>query len=125
MIKNDKINFIFKTNSKIALNFLIALFVISAGFLVLPIEETRAGSDLAKPVEIEELKIKQIQADKYAFKSLAEDLTEIGEEKHSPAQPYLKLNKWDGEVSLKVDIPYAKNEVKTLAENKLKWKNHK
>ncbi len=74
---------------------------------------------------LEELKIKEIEPDKFAFKSLSGDLIEIGEEKHSPPQPYLKLNKWDGEVSLKIDIPYAKNGVKSLAQSRLKWANHK
>ena len=44
------------------------------------------------------LKIRKAGLNTYGFKSLSGDLIEIGEEKHSPRQPYLKLNKWDGEV---------------------------
>ena len=79
---------------------------------------------LVEPAEtsnIEELKIKEIKSDKFAFKSLSDDLIEIGEEKHSPLQPYLKLNKWGGEVSLKVDVPYGKDGIKNLTQNKLRW----
>ncbi len=75
--------------------------------------------------ELEELRIKEVEPDKFAFMSLSGDLIEIGEEKHSPPQPYLKLNKWGGEVSLKVDVPYGKNGEKSLAQNRLRWANHK
>jgi|GEM_PF-2512163 len=74
---------------------------------------------------LEELKIKQIKPDKFAFKSLSGDLIEIGEQRHSPPQPYLKLNKWNGEVFLKVDVPYGRDAVKILEQNNLKYVNHK
>ena len=71
---------------------------------------------------LEELKIKEVEPDRFAFKSLSGDLIEIGEERHSP---YLRLHKWDGEVSLKVDVPYGKNGEKSLTQNRLRWANHK
>jgi uncharacterized Zn-binding protein involved in type VI secretion len=75
--------------------------------------------------KLERLKIKEIEPDKFSFKSLSGDLIEIGEERHSPPQPYLKLNRWDGEVSLKVDIPYAIDGQKSLVDNRLSWVNHR
>ena len=88
--------------------------------------KVQPGDTFKAEVEnLEELKLKEIEPDKFAFISLSGDLIEIGEEKHSPPQPYLKLNKWDGEVSLKVDVPYGKNGEKSLAQNRLRWANHK
>ena len=46
-----------------------------------------------------------VVSNKYTLKSLTNDVVEIGTERHSPPKPYLKLTKWDGEVSLKVTIP--------------------
>ena len=43
--------------------------------------------------ELEKLKIKEVNSTTYAFKTLDDDVIEIGIEKHSPARPYLKLNK--------------------------------
>ncbi|MCX6224754.1 MAG: hypothetical protein NTV01_08400 [Bacteroidia bacterium] len=43
----------------------------------------------------------------YSLKSLDSNLIEIGVQRHSPPQPYLKLNKWDGEASLKVHMPFV------------------
>ena len=74
---------------------------------------------------LEKLKIKEIEPDKFSFKSLSGDLIEIGEQRHSPPQPYLKLNRWDGEVSLKVHIPYAIDGQKSLTNNRLRWVNHR
>ncbi|MFC1658223.1 right-handed parallel beta-helix repeat-containing protein [Candidatus Omnitrophota bacterium] len=73
----------------------------------------------------EALNIKQIGPEKYAFKSLSGEVIEIGTERHSPPQPYLKLNKWNGEVSLKVDIPYVKNGQGSFIDNRLNWTSHK
>jgi parallel beta-helix repeat protein len=74
---------------------------------------------------LEALNIKEIGPEKYAFKSLSGDVIEIGTERHSPPQPYLKLNKWDGEVTLKVDIPYGVNGQGSFLDNRLSWANHK
>lgn len=99
--------------------FLIILSeLISSVFLFL-ITEVKADPNL------EQLKIKEIELGKYAFKSLNGDVIEIGTEKHSPPQPYLKLEKWDGEVSFKIDIPYGKEATETLNNNKLTYSNHK
>lgn len=79
----------------------------------------------------EELKITKVAEGKSLIKTKGGDLVEIGIERASslaavkfdkkeralslikpvyaeetPSQPYLKLNKWDSEVSLKVSIPY-------------------
>jgi len=86
--------------------------------LVLGVSSQVLAGDFGK------LKIRKIGSS-YGFKSLSGDSIEIGEERHSAPQPYLKLNKWDGEVTLKVDIPYAKNGEKSLAQNRLRWVNHK
>ncbi|KPJ71314.1 hypothetical protein AMJ50_02350 [Parcubacteria bacterium DG_74_3] len=71
--------------------------------------------------EIQELKIKEIAPTTFAFKTLDNNLVEIGIEKHSPPQPYLKLNKWDNEVYLKVGIPYITSENPILVGNKIRY----
>ncbi|RLI91232.1 MAG: hypothetical protein DRO95_04750, partial [Candidatus Altiarchaeales archaeon] len=90
-----------------------------------PPPEKLEQKGLVETLNLEELKIKQIGSDKFAFKSLSRDLIEIGEERHSPPQPYLKLNKWDGEVSLKVEVPYGRGAIRILEQNKLKYVSHK
>ncbi|MFC1727465.1 LamG-like jellyroll fold domain-containing protein [Patescibacteria group bacterium] len=45
------------------------------------------------------------EADVYALQSFEGSIMEIGTQKHSPPKPYLKLEKWDQEVFLKLDIP--------------------
>jgi len=96
--------------------------------LAMALPQVAFGRDAGKALDLsclEELKIKEVEADRFAFKSLSGDLIEIGQERHLSSQPYLKLNKWDGEVSLKVDVPYGKNGVKSLTQNRLIWANHK
>ena len=42
----------------------------------------------------------------YAFKTKDNSVIQIGTERHSPSKPYLKMDKWDGEVSLKIRMPF-------------------
>lgn len=80
---------------------------------------------IANIKKLMELEIKEIEPEMFAFASLSGDRIEIGEKRHSPSQPYLELNKWGGEVSLKVDIPYGRDAIKTLNQNELEYVNHK
>ncbi|KPJ57410.1 hypothetical protein AMJ49_00515, partial [Parcubacteria bacterium DG_74_2] len=97
---------------------LIILLELVGSVLLFPIEGAKAEPNFAN---LEELKIKEIEPEKYAFKSLSEDVIEIGTEKHSPPQPYLKLEKWDEEVSLKINIPFAVEDKIVLDENKVRY----
>ena len=51
------------------------------------------------------LELTELKPEEYSIKTLSNDLVEVGVDNHSQ-NPYLKLNKWDGEVSLKINIPY-------------------
>jgi len=75
--------------------------------------------------DLEKLRIKQIKPDKFILKTLSNELIEIGEERYLLPQPYLKLNKWDEEVFLKVRIPYGQDAKRFLEQNKLKYITHK
>ena len=46
---------------------------------------------------------------------------EIGTERHSPPKPHLKLEKWQGEVSLKVGIPFETGEKPVVIGNKIRY----
>ncbi len=59
----------------------------------------------------------------YSFKTLDNEIVEVGTESHSPPQPYLKLNKWQGEGHLRVDIPYQTTEKPKQVGNKLRYKS--
>ncbi|MBI3931310.1 MAG: hypothetical protein HY325_04740 [Chloroflexi bacterium] len=74
---------------------------------------------------LEELKLKQINPQTYAFKSLADDVIEIGSEKDSPPRPYLKLNRWGEAASLKVDFSLPGQAGFSLSENRLNWTSDK
>ena len=84
------------------------------------IEKKEAGqSDFT-----ETLSIKEINPAKYELKTLDGSFIEIGSERHSPPMPYVKLNKYDGEVSLRLDIPYVrKDNPGKFENNKLIWSN--
>ena len=113
--------------------FIIANIGLAAAF---PEEDYRRATAINN---LEELKIKEIRPTVYAFKSLDGDVIEIGSERHSPPprnleatrrdnesppQPYLKLTRWDSEVSLKVEVPYVGEEVPDFYDNnRLKWSN--
>ncbi len=71
----------------------------------------------------EVLTITELNPTTYGFKSLSGDKIEIGSRRHSPPQPYLNLSKWDGEVYLKVDVPYVEQEVPDFYDNRLMWSN--
>lgn len=73
----------------------------------------------------ENLKIKTLKPNRYGLKSLNDDLIEIGSEGLPAPQPYLKLNKWEQEVSLKVKIPYAVNENPQLKGGRLRYYSDK
>lgn len=83
-----------------------------------------AGSNALNPANLEKLKIKEVEKDVFAFKSESDDIIVIGEENDTSPQPYLKLDKWEGEVTLKVAIPQGKKGKKTLDKNKLNWSNN-
>jgi hypothetical protein len=78
-----------------------------------------------KKDELKELEINQVDQTTYAFKTLDGNLIEIGTERHSPPKPYLKLNKWDNEVSLKVKIPFDTDENPEKIGNKLRYSSDK
>jgi len=87
-----------------------------------------AGNKTILPIQYpdssEKLKVKEINPNKYEFKTLDGSFIEIGSEEHSPPMPYVKLNKWDGEVSLRLDVPYVrKDNPDKLKNNKLVWSN--
>jgi hypothetical protein len=61
----------------------------------------------------------------YTLKSLDNDIVEIGTERHSPPKPYLKMTKWDSEVSLKVSIPFNTGDNPEERDGKLVYKGDK
>jgi len=70
--------------------------------------ENSEGDDRDKKImNLKKLEIKKIGPEKYAFETLENDIVEIGTERHSPPKPYLKLNRWDGEVWMKINMPYS------------------
>ena len=75
--------------------------------------------------EAEPLALQEINPSTYVFVSLGGDEIEIGSERHSPPQPYLNLSKWDGEVYLRVNVPYVEAEVPEFFNNRLKWTTRK
>jgi len=89
------------------------------------IPEAKTKKPVITKMNLKKLKIKEIKPDIFAFKSLSEEIIEIGEERHSPPQPYLKLNKWGGEVTLKVHVPYVQGGEKSMDGNKIKWTSEK
>jgi len=107
--------------------FLVTVILVITTILVIAqtVEATTEGG--AKDgVSVEKLKIKAISNDKFVFKSLSNDVIEIGVETHSPPMLYLKLNKWDGEVSLKINVPYVrKEEPDRFGANEVVWGNEK
>jgi hypothetical protein len=67
--------------------------------------------------DLEKNKIKKIDSGGYAFKSSDDEIIELNTEAEIP---YLKLNKWDGEVSMKISMPQIdKNSSKDLTDKKL------
>ena len=109
---------------KMKKQFCSALFVVILSLALFGTLNAFAVSNGATVVtNFEELKIKEINPTAYAFKSLDGDVIEIGSERHSPPQPYLRLNRWDGEASLKVDVPYVEQNVPDFFDNRLKWSN--
>jgi len=106
------------------------IIILSLGFVVLiepicSLVYNSAGGikdEIGNVSSFENLRIKQVDDNKYVFKSLSNDVIEIGSERHSPPMPYLKINKWDGEVSMKVNVPYVREDYPTeTKDNKLVW----
>lgn len=85
-----------------------------------PQKPTLGPQQILPPAE--PLKIQQITPVKYAIRPLKQDVIEIGTERHSPPKPYLKLNKWEGEVNLKVSIPFNTSETPEKIDGKLRYK---
>ena len=57
----------------------------------------------------------------YAFKTKDNSVIQIGTERHSPSKPYLKMDKWDGEVSLKIRMPFETGDNPQVIGNKLRY----
>jgi len=74
-----------------------------------------------KPIKLEKLKINKIDSTTYAFASSEGDVVEIGTKTHSPAVPYVKLNKWNGEASVSVSLPTDTQKELKLEDGKVKW----
>lgn len=99
---------------------ILGLGFILAGFIGLfKIQEVGVFSPPAM------LKNTKVATDKYAFTSKEGDIIEIGRSSLSSSHLYLKLNKWGGEASLKVSIPYTAQSRPLLAGNKLLYSNAK
>jgi hypothetical protein len=64
---------------------------------------------------------KGVASDVYAFKTKDNGVIQIGTERHSPPKPYLKMDKWDGEVSLKVQMPFETGDNPTVIGNKVRY----
>ncbi len=116
------------SNSLDATNITLSAWVKSstAGRYIIAKDPPPAAMEEQNPPDPEkaglpELKIKEVKPDKFVIKTSDGDIIEIGEERHSPPQPYLKLNKWDGEVSMKVNIPQVQGGEKTVSEDNINW----
>ena len=62
-----------------------------------------------------------VTSDKYAFKTKDNSVIQIGTERHSPPKPYIQMDKWDGEVSLKVRMPFETGDNPTVVGDKLRY----
>ena len=72
--------------------------------------------------EAGQLKIAKTALNKYSFKTLNNDLIEIGNSGQT-SQPYLKLNKWDGEVFLNISFPNISGSKPNFDGEKLTFSN--
>jgi hypothetical protein len=62
-----------------------------------------------------------VTSDKYAFKTKDNGIVQIGTERHSPPKPYIALDKWGGEISLKLRMPFETGDNPTVIGNKLRY----
>jgi len=69
----------------------------------------------------EHLKITDMGNNKYELKTLDNSVIKIGTEKHSFSEPYINLTKWDGEVSLKIGIPFETGNAPQIIGDKLRY----
>ena len=69
--------------------------------------------------DLKTLEIKEVYPETFGFKTLDSNKIEIGTEKLS--QPYLKLDKWEGEIFLKIDIPFETKEKPILKGNRITY----
>jgi len=72
-----------------------------------------------KEDNLEKLKVKKTKSGKYAFKTLDNEVIEIGKK---DSKPYAKLNKWDGEVYFSISFPTTTEKGLELDNGKVKWK---
>lgn len=88
-------------------------------FEALSVEKERKLSELiAETLQMK--KVKSGGKEKYAMKSSAGDLVEFSDRDESSNEPYLKLDKWEGETNLKIKIPHAAGGAKSLNNNRIK-----
>jgi len=68
------------------------------------------------------LKIKKVNSTLYTLKSLDGNIIEVGNKVYPSPIPYIKLSKWEEEVTFTLHIPYVKREKPNeFADSKLKW----
>ena len=113
----------------------VAIFSFS-GFPSEALGEKESKKEETYSPVLEELKINPIRNNisnrareaepkKFALKTLDDSVIEIGTKKHFPSHPYFKLNKWDGEISFKIEIPYNTNGNPEKLGNKLRYSSNK
>lgn len=107
--------FLFK-NSKRKIKLLIILIFLAGFFWALNdfIQEEKTVDYLS---HLKELELKEVKKDFYAFKTKDGNPIKISRERDS--EPYLQLEKWEGEVSLKVKIPFKTRGSAVLKDNRL------
>ncbi len=98
--------------------FFVSLAVFVAGFYLVQ----NGGRIKENFSEVEQLKIAKTALNKYSFKTLNNDLIEIGNSDQN-SQPYLKLNKWDGEVFLNISFPNISGSKPNFDGEKLTFSN--
>ncbi|OQX53188.1 MAG: hypothetical protein B5M48_03820 [Candidatus Omnitrophica bacterium 4484_213] len=68
------------------------------------------------------MKIKKVNSTLYTLKSLDGNIIEVGNKVYPSPIPYIKLSKWEEEVTFTLHIPYVKREKPNeFADSKLKW----
>lgn len=112
--------------------FTILIAVIGFGILFLVKPEVNVNPPQAVEVKagnLQELKIaavgkavsEGVVSEKYAFKTKDNSVIQVGTERHSPPKPYITLDKWDGEVSLKIRMPFETGDNGTIIGDKVRY----
>ncbi|HLC22261.1 MAG TPA: glycosyltransferase, partial [Candidatus Nanoarchaeia archaeon] len=84
-------------------------------------EEETSIAEILGQEGTKELTLHRVNETTYGMKSLDGSIIEVGTERNSPPQPYVKLHKWDGEASLKVEIPFFTTEIPEVVDKKLRY----